>query len=304
MNDPFHYGEKEIQKQTGQSKFAAMNGRLISDRIPGNANLFLAQQNYCVLGAVSPQGEIWASFLAGLGGFATPEQSGRILRLQLENQSGVLSKTPPFSWLQSGDHLGGLFIELSTRRRLRVNGRVETMADSHMVLEVGEAYPNCPKFIQKRDLLSQSLQKNKFVLEKGEKLSCELEAWVSSADSFFVASAHLDGRADVSYRGGKPGFIILQNNTLRIPDYPGNAMFGTLGNFHTNPHAGLTFVDFDKSRQLQITGEVRLDFRAGEVEGETAGTSRWWEFSPRGWIVSSLNKSLDWGVVEPSPLNP
>ena len=48
--------------------------------------------------------------------------------------------------------LGLLAIELSTRHRLRINGRVELLTKEQIVLRVEQAYPNCPKYIQRRRL--------------------------------------------------------------------------------------------------------------------------------------------------------
>lgn len=125
------------------------------------------------------------------------------------------------------------------------------------------------------------------VIREGETLSDGLIEWIRGADTFFVASAHLDGPADVSHRGGRPGFVEFKDSVLCIPDYAGNNMFSTLGNFALNPRAGLVFVDFESDRRLQITGNVRLDLESGE----TGCTGRWWEFTPRKWVVSPLNKA-------------
>ncbi|VAW82602.1 probable iron-sulfur binding protein YPO1417 [hydrothermal vent metagenome] len=304
MTEPFHKGERAVQLQTGEREHAAMNGKLIADRIPASATLFIAQQYFCILGWASPKGDIWASMLAGWQGFATADGDGVMLRLRLTNENGVLKKTPPFCGLQHGDQLGGLFIELATRRRLRVNGRVEALLDGELHLAVAEAYPNCPKFIQRREVVKKSVTTKQADVQGGNALNQDLEAWIAGADTFFVASAHPDGRTDASHRGGKPGFIRIQGGVLRIPDYPGNSMFGTLGNFALNPRAGLSFIDFERNRQLLMTGEVRLDLEVGDVEGETGGTGRWWEFHPRKWIIAPLNRAFDWGFIDASPLNP
>ena len=61
----------------------------------------------------------------------------------------------------------------------------------------------------------------------------------TSADTFFVASAHAERGVDASHRGGLPGFVrVLGDRTLEIPDYPGNSMFNTLGNPAADPRAG------------------------------------------------------------------
>ena len=94
--------------------------------------------------------------------------------------------------------------------------------------------------------------------QSGETLTGSLIDWIESSDTCFVASAHPDGPADVSHRGGKAGFIRVSKNTLTVPDYPGNSMFNTLGNMALNPRAGMLFLDFQQNRQLQITGSVSL----------------------------------------------
>ena len=57
-----------------------------------------------------------------------------------------------------------------------------------------------------------------------------------------------------------PGFMRVETSRrLSFPDYPGNAMFNTLGNLLVNPLAGLLFADFATGDLLQLTGRARLD---------------------------------------------
>lgn len=304
MRDPFHSGERAIQEQTGERDIALLNGQLMADRIPAAAKLFVTQQHYCILSWSSPDGELWAMFLAGPKGYARTDEECKSLYLRLSDAMGMLALVPPFTEMREGDHLGVLFIELSTRRRLRVIGRVARFADAEIALAIEQAYPLCPKYIQRRQLELREPGSATLDVRAGAALSADLLAWISGADTFFVASCHPDGSADASHRGGKPGFIQYRDGVLRIPDYPGNSMFNTFGNFALNPRAGLSFVDFESNRQLQMTGDVRLDLDAGASEGETGGTGRWWEFTPRKWIVSPLNMSFGWKFVDESPFNP
>jgi hypothetical protein len=46
---------------------------------------------------------------------------------------------------------------------------------------------------------------------------------------------------------------------LVFPDYPGNAMFNTLGNLAEYPRAGLLFVDFTTGDVLQITARAHVE---------------------------------------------
>lgn len=304
MHDPFHSGERSVQEQAGVRDAALLNGRLIAGRIPAAATQFLTQQHSCVLGWSSAAGEVWALFLGGPQGFAFPDEDGQILYLRLHDDLRTLSRLPPLAEIREGDRLGALFIELATRRRLRVNGRVARIGDDEVALAVDQANPLCPKYIQRRRLEEREPEPVMSGVRKGEILSEDLISWITGADTFFVASALPDRTANVSHRGGRPGFVRFHDGTLRIPDYPGNNMFNTLGNFALHPRAGLVFVDFAANRQLQMTGDARLDLSAGPGAGETGGTGRWWEFQPHAWIVSPLNRTFAWTFLDESPFNP
>jgi len=305
MSDPYHEGERAVQEQVGERDMALRVGAIMSERIPAKAHEFVSQQIGCVLGAISPDGSLWASYLAGPPGFAGTEDDGARLRLRPTDPAGTLPATPPFERLRDGDQVGVLFIELTTRRRLRVNGAVKERGGEELVVGVSEAFPNCPKYIQRREPFDKvEVEPATRTVREGDALDDELVEWIRGADTFFVASAHRDGRVDVSHRGGEPGFVRLKGQAMHIPDYPGNSMFMTLGNFETFPKAGLTFVDFDRSLQLQLTGDVQLALDRGEIAGETGGTGRWWTFHARRWRVTPLNMPVSWRLIDRSPFNP
>lgn len=304
MPDPFHAGERSVQEATGERHTAVLNGQAIADRVPAAARSFVRQQHLCLLGGAAPEGEIWAILAGGPQGFATTDESCESLTLQLEDPRGLLAHRPLLETLVEGDRLGVLFIELTTRRRLRVNGRCERWDAGELVIRVEQAHALCPKYIQRRELREREPLPGPPLLTAGRSLSPAVVDWITRADTFFVASAGPGGAADVSHRGGRPGFVRHQDGVLRIPDYPGNSMFATLGNFAINPRAGLVFVDFDADRMLQLTGEAELQLNGDGSSAETAGTGRWWCFRPQRWVVSPLNRSFSATSADPSPFNP
>ncbi len=90
-------------------------------------------------------------------------------------------------------------------------------------------------------------------------LNQQQKNWITQADTFFIASYHPEKGADASHRGGNPGFIrIINPDRLMFPDYTGNNLFQTFGNLTVNPHAGLLFIDFDRSYTLQLTGTAEI----------------------------------------------
>ncbi|PWG63525.1 pyridoxamine 5'-phosphate oxidase family protein [Spiribacter halobius] len=304
MTDPYHAGERAVQEAAGERDAALANGRNMNPRIPAAAHGFVAQQQFVLLGGADREGRLWAALIAGAQGFAQVAVAGETLSLQLSDPGAVLPAVEPLRALQAGDHLGVLFIELATRRRLRVNGRVRSVGAGELVLTTDQAYALCPKYIQRRRLEERPAGGVAADVREGERMDGEIRAWIEAADTFFVASAHPDGPADVSHRGGRSGFVEVAEGRLRIPDYPGNSMFNTLGNFTLRPEAGLAFIDFEGNRQLQLTGSVELALDQGDRDGRTGGTGRWWSFRPEAWRIAPLNRAFVWELIDSSPFNP
>lgn len=296
----FHSGELAIQHSVGVREVAAANSKLIWPSIPDRVTPFVAAQSYCVVGGTSVSGDIWAEFVVGTAGFATVGQGGTSLTLPL-GPGELLQRQIDLS---PGKHTGLLFIDLATRKRLRVNGSIAATSGQELTLSVDQAFPNCPKYIQTRRLTTRDEPTGPHRVETGTILPEYARDWISGADMFFVASTAADGSADVSHRGGNPGFIRMQGQTLLIPDYHGNSMFSTLGNFLLHSGAGLVFVDFETNRMLQLTGDVELDLNAKGDVPAWVDTGRWWTFRPRTYVVSSMGPSVSAEFIDASPFNP
>jgi predicted pyridoxine 5'-phosphate oxidase superfamily flavin-nucleotide-binding protein len=303
-DDPYHPGQRFIQTQVGEREVALHNGRNITPCIPDAARNFVAQQHYCLLGWPDCSDNLWASFLAGPQGFASTDASGARLELDLSDDVGVVSTIPPFEAASGGDPIGVLFIELASRRRLSVKGRVAVAGADLLRIEVERAFPLCPKYIQRRRLEDTGEGRLEAGIERGTGLSPIARQWIAEADTFFVASARPGLSADVSHRGGRSGFIHVDGDRLTVPDYSGNSMFNTLGNLRLNPRAGLAFVDFERNRQLQLSGHAELDLASADPEGATGGTGRWWHFHAEQWIAAPLNRAFAWSDSDESPFNP
>ncbi len=76
-----------------------------------------------------------------------------------------------------------------------------------------------------------------------------------------LGSSSADG-ADVTPRGDQPGFVhVLDDQTLLIPDWPGNNRLDTLMNIEANPQVGLLFLipGFTESLRVNGVADVSLD---------------------------------------------
>ena len=80
---------------------------------------------------------------------------------------------------------------------------------------------------------------------------------LAQADTAFVATRAPEG-ADVSHRGGTPGFLRVDDGTVSWPDFQGNAMFNTLGNLVVDPACGLTVVDPEDGTTLYLSGQATV----------------------------------------------
>ena len=87
----------------------------------------------------------------------------------------------------------------------------------------------------------------------------EDRAFIQRCPMFFIATADAHGQPDCSYKGGLPGFVcVLDDRTLVIPDYDGNAMYRTWGNVLVNAHVGLLFLDFENPKRIRVNGKAQL----------------------------------------------
>ncbi len=302
-NSPFHSGEIVVQKRVGEDMIAQSNGQLLRDEIPGGALKFIDNQPMVIVSSMDKDENIWASIFLGKAGFVkAPDEKNVVVSVP-----SLISGNSDIFWenIISHSKVGMLFIELSRRRRLRVNGTVQRDNDT-LHLHVDQAYPNCPKYIQRREMdVSLNTKIDNNLKKTGAALNAGLKELITNSDMFFVGSANGDNDMDVSHRGGNPGFVqIIDDTTLKIPDYQGNSMFNTLGNFTVNPNAGLLFLDFRSGKTLQLTGKADIIWKENNSENITGGTRRFWSFFISEWIQTDSLKDVKWNFIDYSPYNP
>jgi predicted pyridoxine 5'-phosphate oxidase superfamily flavin-nucleotide-binding protein len=289
MSSPFHAGEREVQRRAGVAKQAEAVGRIIGGTLTPAVARFLARQRLAVAASLDAGGRVWASLLTGDPGFITPAGPDR-LRVAAQPIAG----DPLGENLAAGGRpeLGMIVLDPRTRQRMRVNGVIGRFDDHGLLITIRHIYANCPKYIQLRDP-EPDAPSAPSPPHVAPRLDARQRAWIERADTLFIASFHPEGGADASHRGGMPGFVrLLGSDRLVFPDYPGNAMFNTLGNLIEYPRAGVLFVDFAKGDVLQLTGTARLeDAREVVLDVEEARETR-------------AAMPLRMRLVEYSPANP
>ncbi len=301
---PFHPGELAIQTRLGVHERIDQQGRRgIREFLPDQHRQFFAQLPYVIVGTLDATGNPWASILVGNPGFlSTPDDR------TLQVAALPLFGDPLAMNLTAGIDIGFLGIELSTRRRNRINGVVIEIHPHGFEVQVRQSFGNCPQYIQARR--SEWNQENSTVAKSVhllEQLAEAEQAIIAKADTFFIATAYLAESAgaasgvDVSHRGGKPGFVRIDDNrTLTIPDFSGNLQFNTFGNLELNSHAGLLFIDFTDGSLLYLTGTAEVIWEGAEVLA-FAGAERLLRFHLKlGYRVEG-SLPLRWSEPEFSP---
>ncbi|MFF9200645.1 pyridoxamine 5'-phosphate oxidase family protein [Streptomyces sp. NPDC014986] len=254
----YHAGSRAVQDRVGVRGSADHVGRSVGRHIKPVAAAFLELQPLLVVGAAAPDtGRVWASPLTGAPGFVRATGPR-----QMSVTGGPRPADPLTSALATaGTRVGTLALDPRTRRRMRLNGRSRPTSRGFAV-EAGQVFANCPKYLQKRESYDTVAGRRPGVTRHGRHLTDEQRAFVEAADTLFIATVH-PGGADAGHRGGDPGFVRTTSATgLSWRDYPGNAMFLTLGNLATDPRAGLLLLDWTTGRSLQLTGEARTEFTA------------------------------------------
>jgi predicted pyridoxine 5'-phosphate oxidase superfamily flavin-nucleotide-binding protein len=277
--------------------------RVIRDYLPDQFRQFFAQLPYVIVGTVDTTGNPWASILVGNPGFlSTPNE--RTLKVVAQPLFG----DPLVANLAEGIDIGFLGIELPTRRRNRLNGIIIATHPDGFEVQLRQSFGNCPQYIQARKSEWDEVDPTTIKpLHRIEQLGEREQAMIATADTFFIATAYQAESAgaasgvDVSHRGGKPGFVRLEDNrTLTIPDFRGNYHFNTFGNLELNPHAGLLFIDFSDGNLLYLTGTAEVIWEESGIL-TYAGAERLLRFHLQigYWVEGSL--PLHWSDPEFSP---
>lgn len=83
--------------------------------------------------------------------------------------------------------------------------------------------------------------------------------FIERAPFVCLATADAAGNCDVSPRGGAPGFVqILDEQTLLVPDRPGNRLADSLRNILGNPHVGMLFVIPGVTDTFRVNGRATI----------------------------------------------
>ncbi|RLA44862.1 MAG: hypothetical protein DRR42_20010, partial [Gammaproteobacteria bacterium] len=307
---PFHKGEQELQALYDvRERIEDMGQRVIRDYMPLEHREFYEQLPYVFAGSIDDSGRPWASLLFGQPGFIQSAD-----KYSLNINFSRINGDPLNSNISKGSAIGILGLQFEARRRNRLSASVESSGNEVLNLDVVQSFGNCPQYIQARQIEARQIEPDdKEVPEEShrkssfKKLSTRAKQIIGKADSFYIATYHAGEKdtpsngADVSHRGGKPGFVRVDNDSsITFPDFTGNFHFNTLGNILLNPLAGLLFIDFDTGDLLYLTCHAEI-IHESEEKRAFESAERLVHFELDEGILIERALPFKWGSVKYSP---
>ena len=115
-----------------------------------------------------------------------------------------------------------------------------------------------------RDCYPQPLERS---LRKSlTKLDAHMRRFISLSPFLCLGTSGAGG-ADVTPRGDSPGFVqVLDDQTLLVPDWPGNNRLDSLTNVVANPDVGLLFFIPGVNETLRINGVAAVTMEPALLE--------------------------------------
>ena len=271
VNSAFHQGEVLAQDMSTSDTVGL--SKIIAERTKGFIRPFMPQQHRAffesgplmMLGLLDQSGHPVAVPVWGDEGYIRSPSDTR-LQISIASAAFDLLDAQLGLDIHTGSKIGLLGLELATRRRNRLNGVISHLKDTDMHVSVEQSFGNCPQYIHTRESTeaTSSIVDTNVQVTTTKGLSQRLRDVIESADTFFIASRHarlgenVNEGIDVSHRGGKSGFVSVDNNTLTIPDFSGNKFFNTIGNILVDDRVGLCFLDNDTGTLHFLQGRAAI----------------------------------------------
>ncbi|WP_220459545.1 pyridoxamine 5'-phosphate oxidase family protein [Rugamonas fusca] len=279
LDGPFHPGELRAQQLAGKGS----SGGAIRDYMPDQHREFFALLPFLLVATVADDGWPVATVLCGAPGFVhSPDPT--TLRVAAPSGAPV------------GARVGVLGLDFGTRRRNRANGTIAQADGAGFTIAVAQSFGNCPKYIRLRDVVPAAgeggADRVAPAVSHFEGLGEPARRMLAAADTLFVATTGGQYGADISHRGGAPGFVRIAGDTLTVPDYAGNRYFNTLGNMLVDERTALLVIDYASGDVLHLQGRAEVDWD-GAAAG-LPGAERLWRMRVQRGTLRRAAVPLRW----------
>ena len=95
---------------------------------------------------------------------------------------------------------------------------------------------------------------------RGEGLGPSEAAFITAADSFYLATVSETGWPYVQHRGGPAGFLkVIAPDRIAYAEFRGNRQYVSLGNLSQDDRVSLIVIDYPNRRRLKLLGRLRFE---------------------------------------------
>jgi uncharacterized protein len=146
-----------------------------------------------------------------------------------------------------------------------------------------------PAFVETAEALREiyELPSKGAVAKEISRIDPHCRRFIEMSPFVCLGTTSADGRADVSPRGGEPGFVhVFDNGQLAIPDRPGNNRLDSLTNMLANPAVGLLFFVPGFEDLLRVNGHARITIEPALLDRFTIDGR-----APRSVILVEVNEA-------------
>jgi uncharacterized protein len=231
--------------------------------------VFAESQDFCIVSFVDDNGQVGGRLLHGrLGEFAKARDDHHLIVRPLNRIIGdlVSLKACARSW-----RLGLMFIEFKAPKRLCVHATGKwDETEGCLALKVTQASFHCAKYIDPSHQIVRltSSRPRTFtttgftIPAKHEGLVQQLAGFLAKQRMAFVCTADRNGQCAVNHRGGKCGFISVNEvrGEMRVllPDYTGNGALEAVGNIWETGQAAVFVPDPERGYGVCVSGPAEL----------------------------------------------
>lgn len=129
------------------------------------------------------------------------------------------------------------------------------------------------------------------------ELGPEETQFISTRDTFYLASVSETDWPYVQHRGGPTGFLkVLSSTSMGFADYRGNRQYVSVGNLIKNDRVALILMDYPNRARLKILGHVRIVTK-DEIELlDTLKTAGYRAVVERGFLITVA--AYDWNCPQ------
>jgi len=275
----YHDGQREVQCEANSTRAADKLSTWVGPVIQ-----YANEADLIVLASVSHDGELKVVALSGPAPLVTASES----------DGGIMMHTPPelADRLPMDNAWGGIVINPAAARRSRVAGAPVRQANV-ISIPFSTAFTNCRKYITPTSSTGDDAHIGPITTEPRELDDPWIAGTIAHGETAFLVTATPDGVADVSHRGGPPGFLHYDARAREIgwTEFLGDGMFVSTGNIRRRSLFALLVLDFASGDAVRLDGMAQYtNVRADRHERVDALLQASEPFPVQGRMVATVDR--------------